>query len=178
MSEPDVAVTVTEYVPAGVVLLTVLLLPPQALIPAATSVSTRIEAKAAILLRRLRNANIGSSSSDIEPVASVTAACTLLLIVMVDVEAAVPFGVTVAGLKAQVEFAGSPEQANVVAPVNPLTGVIVIVAEAGEPAVTDPLAGEIARVKSAGTAAVTVIDIAEEVEVRLPPSPPYDAVTE
>lgn len=174
MSDPDVAVTVTEYVPAGVVVLTVLLLPPQALIPAAASITSRIEATTATrpLRLRVRNANIGSSSSDIEPVASVIAACTLLSIVMVEVEAAVPFGVTVAGLKAQVELAGSPEQANVVAPVNPLTGVTVIMAEAGEPAGTDPLVGEIARVKSAGPAAVTVIDIAEEVEVRLLPSPP------
>lgn len=165
---------VTEYVPAGVVLLTALLVPPQALIPAAASMRSRIEATTTTgcLCLRLRNATIGRSSSDSEPVASVTAACTLLAIVMVEVEAAVPFGVTVAGLKAQVELAGSPEHANVVAPVNPLTGVIVIVAETGVPAVTDPLVGEIARVKSAGSAALTVMETAEEVEVRLPPSPP------
>lgn len=174
MREPDVAVTVTEYVPAGVVSLTELLVPPQALIPAATSMSSRIEVttKTGPLRLRLRNAIIGSSRSDSEPVASVTAACTLLSIVMVEVEAAVPFGVTVAGLKAQVELAGSPEHVKVVAAANPLTDVIVIVAEAGVPAVTDALAGEIARVKSAGGAALTVMDTAAEVDVRLPPSPP------
>ena len=116
------------------------------------------------------------SASD--PPAKATAAFTLLSIVIVVLEAAVPFGVTDVGLNAQVEFVGRPEHAKVVAAANPFTGVTVIVAVAAVPAVTDAVAGEIERLKSAAGGAFTVIDTADELEVRLPASPPYAAVTE
>ena len=168
------------YVPAGVLLFPPLAEPPQALIATVARVNNRTERETTSrpLRLRLRLARSGISNSDSELPTNATAAFTLLSIVMVVLEAVVPFGVTVAGLKEHIEFAGRFEHANVVAPVKPLTGVTVTVAVAAVPAVTDALVGEIERVKSAGSGALTVINTADEVEVALPLSPPYAAVIE
>ena len=81
---------------------------------------------------------------------------TFVAIVSV-VGAAFPFGVTLVGLNAQDEKAGSPEQLNVVAVSNPFAGVTVIVVVVVLPAVTEPDAGLRATEKSgAGAVMVTV----------------------
>jgi hypothetical protein len=56
--------------------------------------------------------------------------------------APLPLGVTVAGEKLQVEYAGSPEQAKLTCPVNPPTGVSDTVVLAVDPCSTVRLVGE------------------------------------
>lgn len=171
--------TVTEYVPAGV-LFSPPAVPLQALIATVASVANSIEreTRRRLLRLRFRRPTIGISSNVNELPARTTAAFTLLWIVIVVVEAAVPFGVTVAGLKEHVEFAGRFEHVKVVAALKPFTGVTVTVVVAGVPAVTDALAGETESVKSAGSGVLTVIETVDEVDVRSPLSPPYTAVIE
>lgn len=72
------------------------------------------------------------------------------------VGAAFPFGVTLAGLNAQDEYAGSPEQLNVVAESNPFAGVKVIVVVVVLPAETEAEAG-LRAIEKSGAAAVMVI---------------------
>lgn len=162
--------------PVGVVVVVLLLppLPPQPLIPIVTSVKNSAGMQIARSLRslRLRQPAIGTSRNDRNAPAITTAALTLLLIVRVEVAAVVPLGVTLVGLKVQFELAGRPEQANVVAPLKPLIGVTVTVTVAGVPAVKVPLVDDIDRLKSAGGGALTVMDSADDVEVRLLLSPP------
>jgi hypothetical protein len=122
---------------------------------------------------RLRQPPIGIIRNAKNEPASARAALTLPAIVRVVVAAAVPLGVTVVGLKVQVELAGRPEQAKVVAAWNPLTGVTVTVIEPDAVLpLTVPLVGVRVSPKSAAGAAFTVIVSAAEVEVRLPLSPP------
>ncbi len=81
---------------------------------------------------------------------------TFVAIVSV-VGTALPFGVTLAGLNAQDEYAGSPEQLNVVAVANPFAGVTVIVVVVVLPAMTEADAGLRSTEKSgAGAVMVTV----------------------
>ena len=75
----------------------------------------------------------------------VALACALTVIVSCAF-AAVPEGVTVVGLKEQVAFAGSPEQAKLTAELNPFCGVTVIVADPCEPELTVNDVGEAANV--------------------------------
>jgi hypothetical protein len=150
-----------------------LLLPPQPQIPIATDASSSIGIEIANSLRRfrLRQPIIGTRSAEKTAPALVSAALTLF-IVRVVVEAAVPFGVTLVGLKVHVELAGRPEHAKVVAALNPLSGVTVTVMVAGVPAVAEPLVGVTERLKSAAGGALTVMESAEEVEARFAMSPP------
>jgi hypothetical protein len=94
-------------------------------------------------------------------------------IVIVVVAAPLPLGVTVPGEKLQVEFAGSPEQANVTCPVNPPTGASDTVVLPVEPCSTVKLVGETLSVK---LGAATTIVTALEVDVAKYVSPPYCAV--
>ena len=149
--------------------------PPQAEIPIATDASNSIGMEIANSLRRFRlhQPAIGASRSEkTAPALAASAAVTLLLIVRAVVEAAVPFGVTLVGLKMHVELAGRPEHAKVVTALNPLSGVTVTAIAAGVPAVADPLVGVTERLKSAAGGAFTVMGSAEEVEARFPMSPP------
>jgi hypothetical protein len=150
--------------------------PPQAEIPIAIDASNSIGMEIVNSLRRFRlpQPAIGASRSEkTAPAPTTSAAVTLLLIVRVVAEAAVPFGVTLVGLKMHVELAGRPEHAKVVTALNPLSGVTVtVIAAGGVPAVADPLVGVTERLKSAAGGAFTVTESAEEVEVRFPMSPP------
>ena len=154
-------------------LLPSLMLPPQAHTPVAIDASASIGMEIANSLRRfrLRQPAIGMSRSENTPPAMTTAALTLLLIVSVVVDAAVPFGITVVGLKVQVELAGRPEHANVVSALNPLTGVTETVMVAGLPPVMDPLPGLSESVKSAAGGALMVTAKAADVEELLSASP-------
>ena len=60
--------------------------------------------------------------------------CAVVAIVSV-VLAALPLGVSVAGLKEQLDLAGSPEQAKLIVPLNPPCGVIEMLYVADCPAV-------------------------------------------
>jgi hypothetical protein len=99
------------------------------------------------------------------------AALAVVAIVRV-VDAADPFGVTVAGLNEQDADCGNPEQAKLVTAENPPDGVTVIVVVAELPAATVALAGLAATVKSPETPAPTVTLTAVEVEDANVPSPP------
>ena len=79
-----------------------------------------------------------------------------------------PAGVNVAGLKLHVAPDGKPEQAKLIAALNPFTGVTVKVAEAG----AVPVAGLIATEKSAGAGAVMVTVIALDVDEEKAVDPP------
>jgi hypothetical protein len=114
---------------------------------------------------------MGMSRSESAAPTPATAAWTSLLIVRVVVEAAVPLGVTLVGLKVQVELAGRPVQAKVVAAVNPLSGVTDTVMVAGVPAETEGLLGATVRLKSAAGGALTAMESAVEVDFRFPLSP-------
>jgi hypothetical protein len=84
---------------------------------------------------------------------------------MVTVEVTGPLeGVTLAGLKEQVEYAGSPEQERVVAELKPLEGVMVMTAVVEPPGATVAEGGFAATAKPAA-GAVMVIVCAEEVPV-------------
>lgn len=153
--------------------LLVLLLPPQAQIPIATEAitSSGMEIDNSFRFVRLRQPAMGRSRSEKTVTAPLRAAVTLLLIVRVVVEAAVPLGVTLAGLNVQFELAGRPEHAKVVAALNPLRGVTLTMIAAGAPPVTDPLVGVIERLKSAAGRAFTVTASAADVEVEFLASP-------
>ena len=86
------------------------------------------------------------------------------------VVAAVPLGVTVAGLKLQVEFAGNPEQANVVAALKPLLGVMVTVVGVDAPLAMLALDEDRESVKP-DTGAVTTTVTAPEIDGALLASP-------
>jgi hypothetical protein len=79
-----------------------------------------------------------------------------------------PAGVSVAGLKLHDAPVGRPEQAKLIAALNPFTGVTVKVAEAG----AVPLAGLIATEKSAGGGAVMLTDTALDVDEEKAVDPP------
>jgi len=83
------------------------------------------------------------------------AALVLEAIVKVEVAAA-PLGVTLAGLKRHVAFAGNPLQARLVAALKPLIGVTVTVMVAVLPFVTVPLVGVSEMEKSGAGSALTV----------------------
>ena len=83
---------------------------------------------------------------------------------------AVPLGVTVAGLKLQVEFAGNPEQANVVAALKPLSGVTLTVVVVVAPLAMLALDEDRDSAKP-GTGAVTTTVTAPEIDGALLASP-------
>lgn len=98
-----------------------------------------------------------------------TAEATPVAIVRVLVTAPA-LGVTLAGLKVQVEFAGNPEQAKVAARLKPLTGVTVIVVVAVAPLAMLAVAEESVSPKL-GAGAVTRTVTALEVDGALLLSP-------
>jgi hypothetical protein len=75
-------------------------------------------------------------------------------VIVIVVVTAPPAGVTDFGVKAQVDSAGSPEQANVTGAVNPSLGVMFTVYVADWPADTVAIAGAPVTVKDPGVAAV------------------------
>ena len=79
-----------------------------------------------------------------------------------------PAGVSVVGLKLHAAPDGRPEQAKLIAVLNPFTGVTVKVAETG----AVPLAGLIAIEKSAGGGAVMLTDTALDVDEEKAVDPP------
>ena len=103
---------------------------------------------------------------------SAAAVATLVLIVSVEVIAAVPFGVILAGLKEQVEKVGKPLHARLVAELKPLMGVTVTVAVSVVPAAAVAVAGVSDIEKSAAGAAVIVTVTAVDVDPALAASPP------
>jgi hypothetical protein len=104
------------------------------------------------------------------------AAFTSVAMVRVEVDVAVPLGVTDVGLNVQVLFAGRPEQERLIAWLNPPDGVMVMVDVADDPGLTEPVEGFKAILKSPAGAAVMVTTTAEEDEAALAVSPPYVAV--
>ena len=97
----------------------------------------------------------------------------LVAMVSVVVDTALPLGVTVAGLKVQVESAGSPEQAKVMADEKPKAGVTVTVVVPLAPLATETEVGLRDKLK-AGVPTATLT--ADEVEAAKTVSPPYCAV--
>jgi hypothetical protein len=84
-----------------------------------------------------------------------------------------PLGVTVAGLKAQAAYFGSPEQVNEIADAKPKTGVAVMVVLPLPPLATETELGLTDRLKAGvPTATLTAADV-EPAKVA---SPPYCAV--
>jgi hypothetical protein len=77
--------------------------------------------------------------------------------------AALPFGVTEAGLMLHVAFEGAPEQERLTAELNPPAGVMVTVELTLLPLATLPEPGERLSVKLGAGAAVTVMTSADEV---------------
>jgi hypothetical protein len=94
------------------------------------------------------------------------------VIVRVEVTAAVPLGVTVAGLKLHAASFGKPLQAKVTCWLKPPEGVIDTVVVAELPAVVVPLDELSCMVKLPVGAAATTTLTAEEVEAALAASPP------
>ncbi len=78
--------------------------------------------------------------------------------------AAAPLGVTLAGLKRQVESTGSPLHERLVAALKPLIGVTVTVTVVVPPLVSEPLAGVSVIEKSGTGAALTVTTNAADTE--------------
>ena len=97
---------------------------------------------------------------------------TSVAMVRVEVEVPFPLGVTDVGLNVQVLFAGRPEQARLIAWLNPPDGVMMMVDVAEAPGLTEPMEGLKAILKSPAEAAVMVTTTAEEDEAALAVSPP------
>ena len=97
---------------------------------------------------------------------------TSVAIVIVVVAAAVPLGVTVAGEKLHVEFAGSPLHAKLTAWFKPPLGVMDTLIAADAPAVTVAVDGETPTVKSPVAPEVTVRVTAVEVDALKFVAPP------
>ncbi len=91
---------------------------------------------------------------------------------------ALPFGVTVVGLKVQVAPADSPEHAKLTCWLKPPDGVMLMAVVTDWPAFVDPLVGERPRAKSAGAALLIVTVAADDVDDAKLLSPPYAAVIE
>jgi hypothetical protein len=102
------------------------------------------------------------------------AAVTLVAMVNVDIEAALPLGVTVAGLKLQVAKAGNPVHANDSVELKPAPGVAVTVVVPLLPLATDRDVGLKARLKVG--CAPTKMLTAADVEAANTESPLYCAV--
>jgi hypothetical protein len=100
---------------------------------------------------------------------------TLVLMVRVEMTA-VPFGVTVAGLKVHEELAGSPEQLNCSCWLNPPVGAMVRTTLPVLPCPTVRADGLIAIEKSGAIGAMTVTFVLEDVALAKFASPPYEAV--
>ena len=188
-SEPDVAVTVTVYVPAVVFFV----FTPQPVMPAvarAAANTTTLTVSNFLSLRFFHPASgrrrseatapaIAMGCGACVPESSVpfearcmaaAAAFTSVAIVRVEVAAA-PLGVTLAGLNEQVEKLGSPLHARFVAALKPFVGVTVTVNIAFVPLVTVPLVGVNEREKSGGPAVTTTVT-ALDTEAALLVSPP------
>lgn len=103
------------------------------------------------------------------------AVATFVEMVRVDVRAALPLGVTVAGLKLQVAFAGSPVQANESIEVKPAPGVAMTVDVPLAPLAIDRDAGLNDRLKAGWVP--TKMLTAAEVEAANTELPLYCAVT-
>lgn len=88
----------------------------------------------------------------------------------------VPFGATLAGLNVHVVSLGSPEQVNITALLNPLSGVIVTVLVPVPPGAMLRVVGLVAIEKSGGRG-WTVTVAAGDVDRAKDPLPPYAAVT-
>jgi hypothetical protein len=97
----------------------------------------------------------------------------LVAMVSVVVDTAVPLGVTVAGLKVQVAWEGSPEHAKVMAEAKPKVGVAVTVVVPLPPPAMETVLGLKDKLKL-GVPTTTLTAV--EVEVAKTPSPPYCAV--
>ena len=97
----------------------------------------------------------------------------MVVMVSVEVEPAAPLGVTVAGLKVQVAYSGSPEQAKVMADAKPKAGVAVMVVAPVPPLAIETEAGLRDRLKP-GVPTTTLT--AADVEAAKTASPPYCAV--
>ena len=97
---------------------------------------------------------------------------TSVAIVIIVVAAAVPLGVTVAGEKLHVEFAGSPLHAKLTAWLKPPLGVTDTLIAADAPAVTLAVDGETPTVKSPVAPEVTVRVTAVEVDALKFVAPP------
>lgn len=97
---------------------------------------------------------------------------TLVAMLRVVVAAAVPLGVTVAGEKLHVEFAGSPLHAKLTAWLKPPLGVTDTLIVADAPAVTVAVDGEAPTVKSPVAPEVTVRFTAVEVDALKFVAPP------
>lgn len=93
----------------------------------------------------------------------------MVAIVSVVVDAALPLGVTVAGLKLQVAWAGRPEQAKVMADAKPKAGVTVTVVVPLPPLAIETVVGLKDKLKL-GVPTTTLTAV--EVEERLPAFPP------
>ena len=179
---PDVAVTVTVLVPAGVPRLLgglEALPPPHPIaIPPMPSNSVRHRSAGNRFFLRKKSR---PSARTVPPPAnghvirfSLVAAVVAMVIVVVT--AVVPLGVTVAGEKLQVASAGRPEQAKVTAALKPLTGVTDRPTVPLLPGMTERLDGWAASVNVG--AAFTVSVMAEETDGAKFVSPEYWAVIE
>jgi len=81
------------------------------------------------------------------------------MIVTVDVATA-PLGVTEPGLKAQEAKAGRPEQENVTAEANPLTGVMLTL-DAAEPPLTAIALGGVSAMEKSGVPVTVSVTLCE-----------------
>jgi hypothetical protein len=116
-------------------------------------------------LPRLPNPSPSPSGTD----ATFTSVAIVIVVV-----AAAPFGVTLAGEKVQLAYAGRPLHAKEVDPENVPTGVTVTVTLAEDPAAIVALVEESESEKSGAGKIVTCT--AAEVDPALPESPVYSAV--
>jgi hypothetical protein len=197
-AEPAVAVTVTVEVPAGVPVLppppplAEPELPPHPANPRTVTVVTQTKASA-----RIRNAGVHRSASNrtnniviatnetritaigqgaighlYSRAGKIVTLRAVVAIVIVVVAAAVPLGVTVAGLKLHEALVGRPEQVKLTCWLNPPLGVTLMLLVAEMPAATVALAGLAANAKLPDDPPPTVTATAVDVDDAKVPSPP------
>lgn len=173
--EPEVAVTITALVPAGVpelpldpppLLLEEGPLPPQpAAIPATPARSSRqmrLDTRFPLLKKKRAQAAVSPPPAKGQSRKLLVGA--VVAMVRLVVAAAVPLSVSLAGENEQVASLGSPEQEKETAWLKPFVGVTLRVVEPLWPGVTESVVGLALTVKLAGAAGTaTLSETAEEV---------------